>query len=252
MDINQRMMNSEEELKGLLFAKINEATKVLAEEITNLKDINEKMGIDVKLSNAGIAYSNKINELIRLFNESGISFFVNYEESMDEFVANTLGSAILDDLTNMIGDASKSLKTSTTYYNELVKKMSRETNVIKMIYVVYKKLFTKGNLDDKSLKQFVKKEDLDKLINYLNAYQEATERIYDYSLDNNMVDSISKYIINIVPNDEYLKILLDDEIIPMINKLGYSHLTNDLYKRLEELGYVINNKEEDVTNGLSK
>lgn len=246
----QRIEGFEKKYKDVVF-ELLEGTRKKQFKCINISYKNaEKIDQgDISLPNVGITMNNKIVELSNIFKEAGISMFVLPLEKYDMVVSSYLGDAIIHDLNDRVVESMHKLEE----YNNAIKDIMEDKyaklmqlealeNVgpIKRFFSRIKSLFKPVEPIDLSITD----EEQERLDNLLEEYNDIDSKIWNYTLEKDLKQSLVKEITAPKQIGGYemkhghdasnVPELLEESIVPDLKKLGLEHIIPDLQKEIVE------------------
>lgn len=192
--------------------------------------LNKHFYSNNELKNIKIYCNNKIIEISNKFKKCGVPMF-DKSETEDEFVESKVGMAVVHTLTTYLGQGAKLLEENERLQNpgnQMIKYEEPQGvfGKIKGILGKIKKFVTRK--DDKNSLGDVAVQ----IRNNTLKYDEICNKICDYNLKDNLVDSV-KDDLNHMYGEEYNKTqILESEIIPDFKKLGLSNKINELKEKV--------------------
>ncbi len=233
----KRVAKFEKEYKDAIFEKINEVCSFSAQITNSMSEIDKNMQQPNRdFPNIGITIHNKILELSRRFNEAGISMFSQKLEDYDMVLSSFVGDALILDLINFVNDANEKVKTYTDTSNTITNRRNKQlqtvmvTSPIRRLFNKIKSFFVPAKPLDLSLTPAENRA----LNLAAQEYFDIDDKIYEYTLEANIVASLvkqihaRKYSADVVPD------ILKEDVIPVLEKLGLGELIPDLHKALNE------------------
>ena len=230
MSINEKYMKDyEDSVKKILNENTEKIISRQSEIITQIGEIGEYFNLDKNIPNMGITFNNKLNELSLIFKKVGISMFAEHNEKYDFVGSNFVGDAIIEDI---IAQLLKGTNKLSEYDSSIRKTMEKDkkiekTGSIKKIFLKIRSLFIPTNFSNSS-------QHLDEKIaeanSHLSEYKEIDENLWKYNLKDDLVQSIVKHINNSRYDDSYIPKLLEESVIPTLQKLELE----DVIPKLQE------------------
>ena len=171
-----------------------------------------------------------------IFKQSGVSLFANYNEKYDFVSTNFVGDAILSDLLSNVVKSVGVLESFTSTIEEIDRKRTEQVKAltelgpIKKFFLRIRSLFVPNTVTELTSPP---QEDIEKAKSYLSEYMGIDEKIWDYNLKDNLVQSIVTSI-----RDQHLSLnipeLLNEYIEPTLKKLGLEELIPQLQEELSK------------------
>ncbi len=239
--MNTDLLNEEEKYKKSIYDKVRNVSSQQTEIIVNMQEAC-KFYLDTENSipNIGFSLNNKIVELQREFSKAGISIYVK-EDKTGNVNSSFVGEAIFSDLIDQLTEGTIELKNCTNFFYEKAKKQNNKMNVFRQI---------KYSLNpDLIKKDFCTDDEKEQIKSNLSNYKSFNDKIYNYNLKENIVSSIVKKIRDRGYHAYTVPGLLEEEVIPELEKLGLSNLIpelqNSLVKEYEQDINVMELSDED-------
>lgn len=238
MSISEKEIKEyEEKYRKTLYEKFNIVISAQAENVPRIKSICKSLNIDINdLPNIGITINNKVTEMNNIFKQSGVSLFANYNEKYDFVSTNFVGDAILSDLLSNVVKSVGVLESFTSTIEEIDRKRTEQVKAltelgpIKKFFLRIRSLFVPNTVTELTSPP---QEDIEKAKSYLSEYMGIDEKIWDYNLKDNLVQSIVTSI-----RDQHLSLnipeLLNEYIEPTLKKLGLEELIPQLQEELSK------------------
>jgi len=222
---------------------INEVISKSGDLITELDDMNKLFGIEHNYSNAGVRFNNKINELKNVFNEHGMSLFTRYEPSIGINQFHLIGEAIFDALYARAVESLDAMKAYLEAYSSAIHEMSNIflNKMIPIAHFIKRRNITLNGFQ-------LTPQEKEKIAQLYIEYQDKADAIWNFSLEDNLVDALIELFKKGECNSYYIKDMLDIEIIPMMNQLGLSNSVDELLTKLRENGYNLNESKEEIVD----
>ena len=252
MAIDKKMVEEfEKRYMDTIFNKIGEVGSKQSETIGKMTNNATQLGqSQVSIPNTGITLNNKLVELSHVFGEAGISMFAQELEDRNDVSSSFVGDAIIHDLIDKLVLSTERLEEYSKRIEDVSKKKnnqalalqntSRMKKLFSEIRSVLSSLFVPKKPHDLSLTE----EEQKQLDSSLQSYKDIDTEIWNYSLEDNLVQALVKeiagpqkfgifnknhrYSASIVPG------LLEERFMPAIKKLGLGHLVPKLQEALVE------------------
>lgn len=248
MAINeQKVKEFEEKYENTVFNKINEVSSKQFEKISKITENARDLGqLQVSIPNSSTTVNNKLVELSHIFQEAGISMFVSKHEENDFVSSSLVGDAIIHDLIDKLSESTHKLVEYSKKIGEVSNEKSKQVlalqniSPIRKFFLRIKALFVPKQSVDLSLTE----EEQGTLDVPLQEYKEIDDQIFNYNLEDNLVQSLVKEIAgpqkigNYINSHRYrasvVPELLEESVIPDLKKLGLEHLVPKLQETLIE------------------
>lgn len=243
----KRVEEFEKQYKDTIFSKIGEVGSKQFEAISQMTTNATNLGqSQVNIPNASTTLNNKLVELSHVFKKAGISMFSKELEDYDIVSSSFLGDAIIHDLidklaksSDKLGEYSKTIGNVSKQRNERLLAL-QNVSPIRKFFSRIRAFFVPVQPVDLSLKE----EEQDTLDSSLQGYKDIDSKIWNYNLEDNIVQALVKeiagpqklgdfdithrYSASTVPG------LLEESVIPDLKKLGLEHLVPKLQEALVE------------------
>lgn len=167
--------------------------------------------------------------------------FSEYNKKYDFVGSNFVGEAIIDDMTSQLLNGAKSLSEYTSSIGKATKnrkekiKKLKESGTIKKFILKSRSFFVPSTIVDLTS---YSEEERKELKQHLAEYKEIDENLWKYNLRNNVVQSLVKFINNKQYHDFSIPGLLEECVIPTLQKLGLEdvipQLKEELIKKQEQ------------------
>ena len=195
---------------------------------TNLKNMGQ---LDNNIPNTAITVNNKLVELSQEFKRHGISMLDS------DFGIPLVGSAITNDLISKLAMSTEKLEKYNKNIETVVENTRKQEQALQNISPI-KKFFSKI----RSFFVTVKPKDLslteeEKIVfnSPLEEYKDIDNQIWNYNIRDNIVSSIVSLISEQGYETSRIQEMLDEDIIPDLEKLGLVDLVPELQKTLDEM-----------------
>lgn len=239
MSISEKdIITHEDRYKKLLYDKISEIISKQSEIITQIGKTGEWVDIDTDIPNIGITFNNKLNELSQIFKKAGISMFVDANEKYDFVDSNLVGDAIIEDMISQVSNGTQALSEYDFCMNKATKKRTEEVKAleksgpIKKLFLKIRNFFARTTISD--LISYSEKE-IEEANSYLSEYKEVDENLWKYNLKDNVVQSLVKFINNKRYHESGISELLEESVIPTLQKLELESVIPKLQNELSNL-----------------
>ena len=198
--------------------------------------IRRENNLITDLPNIGITLNNKLVQLQHEFENVGISIYLEKTENCKEIKLNYIGEAVLLDL---IRYARNGIESSNEYQEKIDLIVTKK---LKKIHgreddSAITKVFTKMKRTLVPLKQkdllFTQKE-IQTINQTLSSYKDVDNQLWNYNLRSNVVSSITKKIREQKCSANEVPKLLEESVIPDLQKLGLADLIPELQRTLVE------------------
>lgn len=243
----KRVEEFEKKYKDTIFNKIGELGSKQFEAISQMTTNATNLGqSQVNIPNVSTTLNNKLVELSHVFKKSGISMFSSALEAYDIVDSSFLGDAIIHDLidklaksNDKLGEYSKIIGDVSKQKNERVLALQNVSRIRKFFSRI-RAFFVPMQPVDLSLTE----EEQNKLNSSLQEYKDIDSEIWNYNLEDNIVQALVKEIAGSQKlggfdflhryNADQVPGLLEESAIPNLKKLGLEYLVPKLQDALVE------------------
>lgn len=229
---------NEDRYKNLLNDKIEEIISKQSEIITQISKTGKDVDIDTDIPNIGITFNNKLNELSQIFKKAGISMFVEPNEKYDFVDSNFVGNAIIEDMISQISNGMQALSEYDSSIDKATKKRMEKVKAleksgpIKKLFLKIRNFFVPTTVSD--LTSYSENE-IEEANSHLLEYKEVDENLWKYNLKDNVVQSLVKFINNKRYHKSGISELLEESVIPTLQKLELESVIPKLQNELSNL-----------------
>ena len=238
---NEQVKDFETKQKKLLFDKINSLASAQAKLITSIQSNQKYIGTNEDLPNIGITLNNKLVELSHQFQEAGISMFSHKIEDYGPFKLNFLESSIIGEATisDMIDRVYQGLQVLSKYSLEFEKMSTQKheqflllekSGPLKKFLLKLRGFQNPSKQIDLSYSRYEKQL----LSSYLSEYSSIDTQLWKYTLRDNIIPSLVNYIKKGLSSKENAFAILDESVIPDLQKLGFEDLIPQLREELSK------------------
>ena len=229
---------NEDRYKNLLNDKIEEIISKQSEIITQIFKTGKDVDIDTDIPNIGITFNNKLNELSQIFKKAGISMFVEPNEKYNFVDSNFVGNAIIEDMISQISNGMQALSEYDSSIDKATKKRMEKVKAleksgpIKKLFLKIRSFFVPTTVSD--LTSYSENE-IEEANSHLLEYKEVDENLWKYNLKDNVVQSLVKFINNKRYHESGISELLEESVIPTLQKLELESVIPKLQNELSNL-----------------
>ena len=241
--INEEYLMDEVSYKQEVIDSINEIGKANSEYINIIKEYCKSLGLDeINVPAIGIYMSNKVFEMAHVFEKCGLSI---YSQSY-------VSEAVLEHLRIKYLESAHVLNLYLDTLDEVKKAFRKPKIVLEYLLKLPLSLIFPDNpvqiVANDATKELLKRTE--------DYYKEICENIWNYNIENNIVESL----VDIINDTKYETIkteasdvpkLVEEQIIPDLKKLGLEHLIPNLKEEIIK-SYVMslpeNIGEDEITN----
>lgn len=246
-------MNNEEEIVEKQFKELkNKIVEKLINTGNTLKqDFSETYSdfIDSDITNIGITLNNKIIELQHEFEKKGLSFYTSrvrkegaYYDNM--VISSFVGEAIRDSLYDMcinsyndLSDFTKKMHTVLSNMNKELIAIEKKNPIVSFFSKLWNYLVPHHNNPQK-----IHSSSIDELSSHIEQFKESNDKLENYNLKDNIVDSVVNYIVSKEYDPINLPGIIEENVIPDFEKLGFANLIPELKDKLIEAYKVLSEK----------
>ena len=248
MSIDKNQVDDfEKEYKDTIFSKIGEVGSKQFEAISQMTTNATNLGQShVSIPNASTTLNNKLVELSHEFKKAGISMFSKEFEDYGFVGSSFLGDAIIHDLidrlaksSDKLGEYSKTIGDVSKQRNERLLALQNVSQIRKFFSRI-RAFFVPVQPVDLSLTE----EEQGTLDNSLQEYTDIDSEIWNYNLEDNIVQALVKEIAGPQKFGDFdikhrydaytVPGLLEESVKPDLKKLGLEHLIPQLQEALVE------------------
>ena len=206
------------------------------------------LNLDIDMPNIGVTINNKINEISHEFEDAGISMFAMPNEENEFVGSNFVGDAILDDLFARFAKGSQAY---TDYVSDLEEAINRRnerakalvtTSPIKKFFLKIRSFFVHESMEDDM--SFLL-EKIEKMSSKISRYKDIDEELWNYSLKDNVAQSIINSITSKGYDKETMQYMLEKEVMPTLKSLNLESLEPQINEGLSKY----ESQEQDLDNG---
>lgn len=234
--IDQKIKEVEDKYKSTLHKKTVELYSKQHELISHIHELGRYLDLESDLPNIGITLNNKITELQHEFKNAGISMYA-HEFKEYEFVGTSfMGEAIIHDLIKYVEKGTQNLSNYNESIKEITNKKIEKTqglekaNPVRRFFGKIKNFFIPVKQEDMTYT----KEETDSINSYLLDYKKTDEQLWKYNLRDNIVPSIVREIREKGYRPYLVPGVLEESVIPDLQKLGLADLIPQLQQSLVE------------------
>lgn len=240
----------EERYKKILYKSIESIMSNMYDTLNTNRRISKKLdlNIDIDMPNIGVTLNNKINEISHEFEDAGISMFAMPNEENEFVGSNFVGDAIIDDLFARFGKGNQAY---TGYVSNLEEAINRRnerakalvtTSPIKKFFLKIRSFFVHESMEDAMT--FLP-EEIEKMSSNISGYKDIDEELWNYSLKDNVAQSIINSITSKGYDKETMQYMLEKEVMPTLKSLNLESLEPQINEGLSKY----ESQEQDLDNG---
>lgn len=240
----------EEKYKKILYKSIESIMANMYDTLNTNRKISKKLDldIDIDLPNIGVTLNNKINEISHEFEDAGISMFAMPNEENEFVGSNFVGDAILDDLFAKFGKGNQAYTNYVFNLEEAINRRNERakalvtTSPIKKFFLKIRSFFVHESMEDDM--SFLP-EEIEKMSSNISRYKDVDEELWNYSLNDNVAQSIINSITSKGYDKETMQYMLEKEVMPILKSLGFEALEPQIKDGLSKY----ESQEQDLDNG---
>ena len=250
MKINEEdRKNYENKYKEEVFETIYKNVSLQEKNIKEIEILKKDIGFTAQVPNIAITANNKIAEISRIFKLAGISI---YTEMNEEGLWNKsfCGRAIMEDI---ISQTVESMDLIIEFYSTLIDILKQKRNKwygLDQIKTVWRVIKNPGKLNNILSITTFSKDEIEKIEANLIEFAKMDDKIWNYNLKDNFIQSILSFINQ--NRDEYeIPVVLEESIIPTMQKLGLEEQIPELKEQLSKIQET-NSEQQQILNTESK
>ena len=238
MGISESEINAyENRRKELLYRRIRESISEQAKFIIQAEETGKMFDINVAMPNIGITLNNKLIEISKIFKKAEMSMFVEPNEKLNIVNSNFVGEAIINDLVAQLAEGIQTLVEYDFSMKKVINKKTEQITAleksgpIKRIFFSIRSLFNPNlilNLVSYS------KEEVEEIKSHLSEYKKIDENLWEYNLEDNIVQSLANYINDRQYDDNTIPEVIEECIKPTLEKLGLENVIPQLKEELSK------------------
>lgn len=233
---NEEVRELEKNYKDSLFERVNKIGSDLSEIISHIQKTGRHIDLESDLPNLGITLYNKLVELQSEFKNAGLSIYIKKYEKDGVIGTSFIGDAIIEDLLSYGFKAGQNLIDYHQTMSEINGKKAEQLQALEKVsplrrfLVKIKNLFAPGTQELVSYTQ----EETDTINIHLSHYKETDNELWNYNLREKMIPNIVRKIRERGYGACTVPGLLEENIIPDLQKLGLVDLIPELQQTLIE------------------
>ena len=223
--------------KEILYQIIRESISKQAKFIMQVEETCKIFDINVSMPNIGITLNNKLIEISKIFKKAEISMFAEPNEKLNMVNSNFVGEAIINDLVAQLAEGIQTLVEYDFSMKKVINKKTEQITAleksgpIKRIFFSIRSLFNPNlilNLVSYS------KEEVEEIKSHLSEYKKIDENLWEYNLEDNIVQSLANYINDRQYDDNTIPEVIEECIKPTLEKLGLENVIPQLKEELSK------------------
>lgn len=233
---DKQVREFEDKFKGLLFEKVGEISSKQYELISQIHDLGKFVDLESDLPNVGITLNNKLIELQHQFQNAGLSMYSQEFKEYGFIGSSFVGEAVIFDLINYASKGTQDLddynKTMKEVTDKQVKQVQglEKASPVRRFFARIRNFFVPVKQEEMTYTP----EETESINSHLRDYREADNQLWKYNLRDNIVLSIVKKIRQQGEDAYTLPELLEESVIPDLEKLGLADLIPQLQQTLIE------------------
>lgn len=250
MKINEEdRKNYENKYKEEVFETIYKNVSLQEKNIKEIEILKKDIGFTAQVPNIAITANNKIAEISRIFKLAGISI---YTEMNEEGLWNKsfCGRAIMEDI---ISQTVESMDLIIEFYSTLIDILKQKSNKwfgLDKIKTVWRVIKNPSKLNNTLSITTFSKDEIEEIEANLIEFAKMDDKIWNYNLKDNFIQSILIFINQ--NRDEYeIPVVLEESIIPTMQKLGLEEQIPELKEQLSKIQET-NSEQQQILNTESK
>ena len=226
----------EAEFKEALLGKVREISSQQNELISGIQESSKFVDLESDLPNLGITLNNKLVELQHEFQNAGLSMYSQEFKDYGFVGSSFVGEAVIFDLINYaskgdqnLADYSKTMKEVTDKKVEKVQGLEK-VSPIRRFFAKLRSFFVPVKQEDMTYTP----EETESINSHLRDYRETDNQLWQYNLRDNIIPSIVRQIRDRGYSAYTVPGLLEESVIPDLEKLGLADLIPQLQQTLIE------------------
>ncbi len=233
---SKRVREFEDKFKGLLFEKVGKIASQQYELISQIHDLGEFADLESDLPNIGITLNNKLIELQHQFQRAGLSIYSQEFQNYGFVGSSFIGEAVILDLINYASKSTQNLvdydKAKKAVKDKKVEKMQglEKASPVRRFLARIRNFFVPVKQEDMTYTP----EETELINSHLRDYRDTDNQLWKYNLRDNIVPSIVKKIREQRYEAYGVPGLLEECVIPDLEKLGLADLIPQLQQTLIE------------------
>lgn len=251
MDIgnkNDNMKYMDEFCKEMAFKCLADNRELNIGSLVSIRKNVQKLGLsNEEIPDPTVIVNNKLVELIHFFNQFGMFMFTTWDEQYQIPSNSLIGESILVDLLDMLNESVKMLTNLCNVLSDIITKRAQRqfdfenSRKIKKFFLRSKAEYDAHNknisINEALGYDFTENEKL-MFREALQKYLDYNEKIYNYNLEENLVQALVNRITCKDGSNNYryaaynIPGLVEECVEPYLNQLGYSHLLPKLQLEL--------------------
>ena len=234
----------EKEQKKSIFDRVDYLCSSQRKLLSKIKTAEKGLDLnpEEELPNIGITFNNKLIELLHVFEDAGISMFSQKFENYGPQKLSIVSSSFLGDcvICYMLNNVRQGIDILSKYQSKLNALIDAEQK--KYTALKNANIFKKISFSIRSLVSFPEElyfsytdADVDELNSYIAEYFKIDNQLWASSLRSIVIPSLATQIKEHRYSKESVSGLLDEFLIPDLEKLGLSDLIPELKREISTL-----------------
>ena len=223
--------------KEILYQIIRESISKQAKFIMQVEETCKIFDINVSMPNIGITLNNKLIEISKIFKKAEISMFAEPNEKLNMVNSNFVGDAIINDLVAQLGEGIEKLLEYDFSMEKVINKKTTQIKALEKSGPIKRIFFSIRSLFNPNLISNVvsySKEDIEEIKSHLSEYKKIDENLWEYNLEDNIVQSLANYINDRQYDDNTIPEVIEECIKPTLEKLGLENVIPQLKEELSK------------------
>lgn len=223
--------------KEILYQIIRESISKQAKFIMQVEETCKIFDINVSMPNIGITLNNKLIEISKIFKKAEISMFAEPNEKLNMVNSNFVGEAIINDLVAQLAEGIQTLVEYDFSMKKVINKKTEQITALEKSGPIKRIFFSIRSLFNPNLISNVvsySKEDIEEIKSHLSEYKKIDENLWEYNLEDNIVQSLANYINDRQYDDNTIPEVIEECIKPTLEKLGLENVIPQLKEELSK------------------
>ena len=246
--MNSKMVHdTEDKIAYNFFESVINLRESIAEALMKAEKVNSSINeqissygfelLDEKLPDLGVALNNKLVEIYQQFKESKVKVFQSQDKNkkfviglVPMLVINSLIERVVDVYRNGMGlylQEAEGLQEQKEKNKEKIKEKSFITVLITAIRTVFNEELAK--------KFYFDEAEVEDLRTKLEDYKKATEDIYNYDFNTDIIDIIAEGLASQNLSLEVIEDILNSDVVDTLEKLGLSDQMPVLRQKINQI-----------------
>jgi len=233
---NKEVKEFEDKFKEALFGKVGEISSKQHELIAGIQESGKFVDLESDWPNLGITLNNKLVELQHEFQNAGLSMYSQEFKDYGFVGSSFVGDAVIFDLINYASKGTQNLDDYTKTMKEVTdKKVEKvqgleKASPIRRFFAKIRSFFVPVKQED----MIYTPEETESINSQLRDYRDKDNQLWKYNLRDYVIPSIVKKIREQGYHAFNVPGLLEESVIPDLQKLGLADLIPQLQQALIE------------------